>query len=448
MTERIRHILSAATLLLLVVTAAPHKAAAQPWIPEDSDNAFGGKPGMHLFLPSHFIESIRKDRLTMARTRYFQAAYRKAVNRGEYARALSYTDSLIHLAEHHSIPGVRPTACYQKRAWMLHALHREEEACAAYDLAVKVRDSAIHQEQSDVLREMQASYQLDRLALDKALLTARHHKRALVALSLLLLVVGAGIGFIYWLNRRTKRLQRELLLQMEQVRESEEKKTAFINSMCHEVRTPLNSISGFSELLCAGEVLPEAHEQYCDIIQESRRQLRYLFDDLLEASRLENLSEPLPCAYMDLCALCRTQLRTMRIRFPKIGVTYNDDIPTEPIALISSEKYLRILLLALLSNAHKFTRQGHIHLACGRKGDDHISIVVTDTGCGIPPEKYDYVFQRFTKLDSFSQGNGLGLYLCRLIVGHLGGEIRIDPDYTDGTRIEVTLPANSRRGVE
>lgn len=440
MTACIRHILSAATLLLLTATLSPHEAAAQPWLPEDNDNGFGGKPGMHLFLPSHFIETIRKDRLTIARTRYFQAAYRKAVNRGEYARALAYTDSLIYLAEHRPIPGVRLTLCYQKRAWMLHALHRVEEACAAYDVAVRVRDSAIHQEQSDVLREMQASYELDRLALDKALLTARHHKRALVALSLLLLAAAGGIGFIYWLNRRTKRLQSELLRQMDQVRESEEKKTAFINSMCHEVRTPLNSISGFSELLCGEEVLPEAHEQYCDIIQESRRQLRYLFDDMVEASRLENLSEPLPCAYMDLCALCRTQLRTMKIRFPKIGVTYADDIPSEPIALVSSEKYLRILLMALLGNAHKFTRQGHIHLACSRKGDDHIAIVVTDTGCGIPPEKHDYVFQRFTKLDSFSQGNGLGLYLCRLIVGHLGGEIRIDPAYTDGTRIEVTLP--------
>lgn len=57
-----------------------------------------------------------------------------------------------------------------------------------------------------------------------------------------------------------------------------------------------------------------------------------------------------------------------------------------------------------------------------------------------PPEQYDYVFERFTKLDTFSQGNGLGLYLCRLIVGHLGGEIQIDPDYTGGTRVVATLP--------
>lgn len=440
MTSRIRSLIASAVLALLTLTACPHRAAAQPWLPEDNDNGFGGKPGMHLFLPSRFIKSIREDRLTMARTRYFQAAYRKAVNRGEYIRALAYTDSLIYLAEHRPIPGVRPTVCYQKRAWMLHNLNRNEEASAAYERAVKVRNSAMHLEQTEALREMQASYELDRLALDKALLTARHHKIALISLLLLLMAVAVAVAFVYASNRRTKRLQQELLRQMEQGHKSEEKKTAFINSICHEVRTPLNSIAGFSELLCTEEVSPEAHGQYCEIIHESRRQLRYLFDDMLEVSQLENLSEPLPRSYLDLCALCRSQLRAMKIRCPKIGLVYTDGIPAEQIAMVTSEKYLGILLAALLGNAYKFTRQGEIRLECGREGDERVYIAVTDTGCGIPPEKYDEVFERFTKLDPFSQGNGLGLYLCRLIVRHLGGEIRIDSEYTEGTRVVVVLP--------
>lgn len=440
MTSRIRSLIASAVLALLILTACPHRAAAQPWLPEDNDNGFGGKPGMHLFLPSRFIKSIREDRLTMARTRYFQAAYRKAVNRGEYIRALAYTDSLIYLAEHRPIPGVRPTVCYQKRAWMLHNLNRNEEASAAYERAVKVRNSAMHLEQTEALREMQASYELDRLALDKALLTARHHKIALISLLLLLMAVAVAVAFVYASNRRTKRLQQELLRQMEQGHKSEEKKTAFINSICHEVRTPLNSIAGFSELLCTEEVSPEAHGQYCEIIHESRRQLRYLFDDMLEVAQLENLSEPLPRSYLDLCALCRSQLRAMKIRCPKIGLVYTDGIPAEQIAMVTSEKYLGILLAALLGNAYKFTRQGEIRLECGREGDEQVYIAVTDSGCGIPPEKYDEVFERFTKLDPFSQGNGLGLYLCRLIVRHLGGEIRIDPEYTEGTRVVVVLP--------
>lgn len=440
MTARIRHTLTAAALLLLALTAGPHPAAAQPWTPRDGDNAVGGSPGMHLFLPSQFIGSIRRDRLTMARIRSYREAYGKAVDRGEYDRALAYADSLIYMAERHPIAGVTFTGGYQKRARMLHLLHRDAEACVTFDRAVKVQDSVMRLTQSQTLREMQASYELDRLELDKALLSAHHHKTALISLALLLAAIGAGIAFIYAGNRRTQRLQRELLQQMQHVHESEEKKAAFINSICHEVRTPLNSIAGFSELLSTEEVPPEAHAQYCEIIQESRRQLRYLFDDLLEVSYLESLTEPLPHDYLDICALCRTQLRVMKVRFPKAGVTYTDGIPVEPIAAVSNEKYLTALLAALLGNAHKFTHEGQVRLECGRQDEEHFYIVVTDTGCGIPPEQYDYVFERFTKLDTFSQGNGLGLYLCRLIVRHLGGEIHIDPDYTGGTRIVATLP--------
>ena len=439
MTGFIRHTLAAAALLLLALTAGPHPTAAQPWAPRDGGNPYGGTPGMHLFLPSRFIESIRRDRLTMARIRNYREAYRKAADSGAYDRALAYANSLVHMAEYHRIPGVTFTGGYLKRARMLHLLQRDAEACATFDRAVAVQDSVMHLEQRQTLREMQSSYELDRLELDKALLTAHHHKRALISLALLISAIGAGIGFIYAGNRRTQRLQRELLQQMQQVHESEVKKADFINSICHEVRTPLNSITGFSELLSTEEVLPEAHAQYCEIIQESRRQLRYLFDDLLEVSYLESLAEPLQRDYLDICALCRTQLRVMKVRYPKAGVAYADGIPVEPIAAISSEKYLTILLMALLGNAQKFTRQGEVRLECSRD-EEHFSITVTDTGCGIPSEQYDHVFERFTKLDTFSQGNGLGLYLCRLIVRHLGGEIRIDPEYTEGTRIVVVLP--------
>ena len=437
MNRRTRHIV---ILSLLLLTAGAPRISAQPWIPQDEDNAFGGKPGMHLFLPSQFIRSIQDDRLTMARARYFEAACQSAADRGEYDRALSYADSMIYLAEHRPIRGVRPTHCYQQRARMLRALGRDKEACQAYDRAVAVKNTAMRMEQSEVMREMQASYELDRLALDKALLTASHHAKALNSMILLLLVVVTGIGFIYVANRRTKRLQQELLHQMQQARESEEKKNAFINSVGHEVRTPLNSISGFSELLCTEKLLPEAHAQYCEIIQESRRQLRYLFDDMLEVAYLENLQEPLPCSYLDLCTLCRTQLRMMKVRFPKPGVVYTEAVPTEKIAMISSEKYLNLLVSTLLGNAYKFTGQGQIRIECDREGADRVYIAIADTGCGIPPEHREYVFERFTKLDAFSQGNGLGLYLCRLIVRRLHGEIRIDPDYTDGTRMVVTLP--------
>lgn len=380
-----RPILFPAICLALAVFCA---ATAQPLQPE-GDNEFGGTPGMHLFLQSRFIRTHQADRLHFARMRHYREGYLDAVGHGEYARALAFSDSLIRTAEHHPVAGVHFTDCYKERADMFRRLHRDSEACMAYARAVKVRDSLLRLEQSKVIREKQESYELDRMALDAALLTAHHHKTALAYVSLALLVIAAVVGAIYVGNRRTRRLQKELLLQTKHAHESELKKAAFVNSVCHEVRTPLNCIMGFSELLCA---------------------------------------------------VCQAQLRIMKVRYPKPGIVYKGAIPVAEIALNTSDKYLTILISALLGNAYKFTQEGTISLECDRLGDDRVFVAVADTGCGIPPEKHGYVFERFTKLDPFSQGNGLGLYLCRLIVTHLHGEIYIDSGYTGGTRIVAILP--------
>lgn len=440
MNSRLFHIAApAAALLCAVMLLALPKASAQPLLPE-GDNEFGGTPGMHIFLPSNFIRSLHEERLYLARLRNFRAQYRQSLSRGNHERALAYCDTLIRLIESHPKPLIHPAYCYKDRAELLHIMHRDADACIAYERAIKVTDSLRRFEQDDAVREMQASYELDRLALDEALLTANHHKTALIALSLLLAAAVFGVGFIYAANRRTKQLQQKLLLEVQRARESEEKKTAFINTICHEVRTPLNCVAGFSELLCSEEVTPETHGQYCGIIRENRRQLRYIFDDMLEVALLENRSHPLPRQYTDLCNVCRTQLRIAKVRSSRQGVHFAESIPTEEIGLLSNEKYLASLVTELLDNAHKFTEQGFVKLECGRTGSDRVFIAVTDSGCGIPPEQHDYVFERFTKLDTFRPGNGLGLYLCRLIVRHLGGNIRIDASYTGGTRVVAELP--------
>lgn len=430
-------------LILILLLLAGAGAASQP-LRYESDRLSDNPTDSHLLLPSMFLGSLCQTSLQFARIRNLSANYDQAVAAGDYELALFYADSMITISKNHSIRGVYFTQCYEDRAHMLEALHRDEEACTAYDHAVRIRNSVMHIRQNQELREMQASYELDRLSLDKALLTARHHRLATIASALLLAAIALVVGFIYTANRRTKRLQQELLLQREQARQSEEKKTAFIDSICHEVRTPLNSIMGFSELMCQEPAGTEIHGQYCEIILESRRQLRYLFDDLLAVARLENLREPLPSGYFDLGALCHNRLRAMKIRFQKPGITYSEQIPTGEIGVNSNEEYVGILLDALLGNANKFTRQGSICLSCDREGTDRVTICVTDTGCGIPREHHRYVFERFTKLDPFSQGNGLGLYLCRLIVRHLGGKIGIDAQWTAGTRVVVTLPRKPR----
>ena len=323
---------------------------------------------------------------------------------------------------------------------MFRKLHRDSEACMAYARAVKVQDSLLRLEQGEVIREKQESYELDRMALDAALLTAHHHKTTLVYVSLALLVIAAVVGAIYVGNRRTRRLQKELLLQMKHAHESELKRPH--SSTPSATKCVRRSTASWDSPSCSAprEITPESRVQYCEIIRDNRRQLRFLFDDMLEVAYLENLHAPLPYQYTNLCAVCQAQLRIMKVKYPKPGIVYKGAIPVAEIALNTSDKYLTILISALLGNAYKFTQEGTISLECDRLGDDRVFVAVADTGCGIPPEKHGYVFERFTKLDPFSQGNGLGLYLCRLIVTHLHGEIYIDSGYTGGTRIVAILP--------
>lgn len=122
------------------------------------------------------------------------------------------------------------------------------------------------------------------------------------------------------------------------------------------------------------------------------------------------------------------------------GVEYRMNMPAGSLIVPTHARYLALVLENLLDNAAKFTRQGSIVLSCRKEGDKLV-LDVTDTGSGIPPEKHEEVFERFTKLDTFSKGNGLGLYICRLVIRRLSGEIYIDPGYTGGTRIVIVLPA-------
>ena len=128
-------------------------------------------------------------------------------------------------------------------------------------------------------------------------------------------------------------------------------------------------------------------------------------------------------------------------QWAKPGVTYRMELPEDEISVSTNEQYLSLVIENLLNNANKFTDTGTITLKMRLdKTQGTLRIEVADTGCGIPSEKREEVFQRFTKLDEFAQGNGLGLYLSRLIIKRLSGSIFIDPDYTEGTRMVIDLP--------
>ena len=203
-------------------------------------------------------------------------------------------------------------------------------------------------------------------------------------------------------------------------------KTAFINSMCHEIRTPLNAINGFSELLLT-EQEPAARQAFQAEIWKSTTALTALLENMLELSQLVSSESPLPVAQTDIRLLCAERLELQKQLGNNPAVEYVNEAGTE--------------IDNLLHNAAKFTAAGRITLRC--RNDESrrtLQISVSDTGIGIPPEKQEWVFERFTKVDPFKPGSGIGLYLCRLIVTRLGGDIRVCPEYSGGCCIRIELP--------
>ena len=296
------------------------------------------------------------------------------------------------------------------------------------------------------LAEMQALYDVNRLELEKSRLADRNKLFLLVAGGIVLLLLAGWAAYQQAMVRRLKLARTQFMAASEEAQrqsrraqESEKMKTAFINSMCHEIRTPLNAINGFSELLLT-EQEPAARQAFQAEIGKSATALTALLENMLELSQLVSSEGPLPVAQTDICLLCTERLELQKQLGDNPAVEYVNEAGTD-IAIPTNAFYLTRVVDNLLHNAAKFTAAGRITLRC--RNDESrrtLQISVSDTGIGIPPEKQEWVFERFTKVDPFKPGSGIGLYLCRLIVTRLGGDIRVCPEYSGGCCIRIELP--------
>ena len=164
-----------------------------------------------------------------------------------------------------------------------------------------------------------------------------------------------------------------------------------------------------------------------------------MVNDMLVVANLDSSSEILPREVVNISDICREVFGTVKYKNQK-PVEYVLNLPEEEVVFSTHAKNLSLVLENLLRNAAKFTQEGYITLELIKENSGGIRIQVTDTGCGIPLDKQEMIFERFTKLDSFVQGNGLGLFLCRLIISRLMGTIRVDASYTGGARFIISLP--------
>lgn len=368
---------------------------------------------------------------------------------GDYNKTILYQDSVIYLMKSDDSATALAvlSSAYKDQAKSYAALHNYKAAYARMEEYDVLREKMINEESNRLRAEMDTRYDLNHLELERERLISRNRHIASLAISfVLLLSIAWGISQRLHLNKQKliqKKLvesNKEVIRQSEKAQESEKMKTAFVNSMCHEIRTPLNAINGFSNLLLDESIDAECKEEFPELIRKNTDLLTRLLTDLLEVSTLSSSVEELPMEEADIYSICMQEMDKLESTEKKKDIRYCLDLDEGNCNIRTNVPYLSQTIAHLLNNANKFTESGQITLSC-HKVDNQLVIKVTDTGIGIPAEKQEWVFDRFTKLDEFKPGAGLGLYICQLIVKRLGGTIQIDKEYTQGTSFVLTFPA-------
>ena len=243
-----------------------------------------------------------------------------------------------------------------------------------------------------------------------------------------------------------RRTQDELIKARDRARQADRHKTDFINNMSHEVSVPLNTIVEYSQLIVENvdEDKRAYLERFAQAIDVSADLLRTLINDVLDISSLDNTQLSVVKHPVGVNLLCDTAMAT-RSLYAKEGVDMVfDNAGSKETVIITDRRRVEQVLINLLSNASKFTEEGVIHLGYRINQPEHlVTFYVSDTGIGIPEEKREVIFERFVKLNRFSQGNGLGLAICRMIAKLLGGRIWVDGTYPGpGTRVCFEIPTD------
>ena len=265
----------------------------------------------------------------------------------------------------------------------------------------------------------------------------------IVALLSIALLLGIMV-FLITLTRNLRKHNRELEKANEQVLLANAAKTRFVQNMSHEVRTPLNAIVGFSQLLSLpdGSFTPEEKDEFSGHIVNNTKMLTMLLDDILNTSAMDSGNYRIVFAEGECGFICQAAISSAEHRLqPGVSMKYEPAFEGQ-FTFRTDPQRAQQILINLLTNACKHTSEGEIVLSCSLdENPGEVTFSVTDTGTGIPDDQAEKIFDRFTKLNDFVQGTGLGLSICRDIAGRMGGRVFLDTTYKKGgSRFVFVLP--------
>ncbi|TKG95582.1 PAS domain-containing sensor histidine kinase [Puteibacter caeruleilacunae] len=252
-----------------------------------------------------------------------------------------------------------------------------------------------------------------------------------------------GIVFDITERKRDEQLlqerNEELRAAKEKAEESDRLKSAFLANMSHDIRTPLNSIVGFSQLI-AEENSSAQLKNYADIIQSQNSLLLKLVDDIMDLAKIEAGVIKIQQSKFNIHLSLNKLESIFKEQCKKQNIQLCLSKPQDDLFLYSDEQRIEQVFFNLITNALKFTKEGEICFGYELNGDDKLRCFVKDTGIGIPKDKQQKIFDRFTKLDEFMQGTGLGLSIVKNIVELLGGKIWFISTPEKGTTFFFELP--------
>ena len=239
-----------------------------------------------------------------------------------------------------------------------------------------------------------------------------------------------------------KRMEQDLVNARNKAEESDRLKTSFIDNISHEVRTPLNAIVGFSDIL-PSVTDPHERDGLISIIKENNQKLLNIFEDMMTISKAEASADQakLNITDFDVVPMLRGVVEEFENKNVNPMVSVRLDVSDHCYMLHTDFGRLREIVVNYMSNALKFTNSGSISVNMEATGNGHVRINVTDTGKGVPEEAYERIFDRFVKLDEFVQGAGLGLSVCRSYAFSLGGTVGVRSRVGEGSTFWVDIPA-------
>lgn len=245
-----------------------------------------------------------------------------------------------------------------------------------------------------------------------------------------------------------KKLEDDLVRAKERAEENDRLKTAFLQNMSHEIRTPMNAIMGFSDLIKENLNNKTRLENFSSIINQRSVDLLEIIDDILDISKIESGQLPIHIEECNLSFLFGELLSFFkayqkRINKPHINFSLQTAFKSENVILTDKVK-LKQIFINLISNAFKFTNEGKIEAGCKFDENRNLLFYVSDTGIGIPLDKQEFIFNRFTQLKQGSNNNtggtGLGLSIVKGLLNLLGGEIFLESEPSKGSTFTFTLP--------